>query len=546
MKFLYLFIFLLIFPPQVKAKESRRIILTIGISHFKDKTYHNLKYASKDGTKLGKFLEQSWKNITYKKNLFSTKKKNITKKMIMASLREIQRKNFSKDDIVIIYISTHGTLTKNKRTAKLEKYLVTSTTDSKNIENTGFPFKKLQQIFRQLKSQKKALILDSCFSGTGKSVFSNEVKEEIKKYKGVLAPYEEFNVAKGEILLFSSQGNEPSQENRALGGSVYTYYLLEGLKKDRNQDGVITLTEAHDYARARTSTFTKGTQNPTSMLTLEGVDPIYIKGHLSDEKALIRANLTSNQIYEVFIDGEYKGLLDKGVVFPSGKRKLILRDPRKGKNVLEIVYRFKGGKEYSVSTLLRLRPKNHSLLISYGLFNVLGEQKSRYLPQTESGLGLQYIRRTFWNKYDIRFSLDYYKTNEENPSYNKESFIKQIRKTLIFSTHAEQRESLPFLSRGDGHLLTSFYWGFGPSLLSLSLEKDFYNINNKSVLIYSESEKTTYRPGLSGKLGVSFRSLFNNLYAELGLTLHSYLSPFDDENTFLFTIGPHFSLGYNW
>ena len=195
MKYCFILFSCFFFLHSAHGKTARKLILTIGISHFKDKSYHKLEYASKDGKKLSQFLKKSWKDISFKRNLSSTPKKKISKAIILNSLREIESANFSKEDIVIIYISTHGTLAKNKTTGKLEKYLVTSLTKSKDITCTGLPFKTLKKIFHRLKSQKKALILDSCFSGTGKSVFSQAVKKEIQKYKGVLPLYREFNVA---------------------------------------------------------------------------------------------------------------------------------------------------------------------------------------------------------------------------------------------------------------------------------------------------------------------------------------------------------------
>ena len=154
MKYYFFLIYFLLVYQSIEAKTERRLILTIGISHFKDKNYHKLKYASKDGKKLSQFLKKSWKEISFEKNIFSTSNKKISKGSILRSLREIENKNYSEQDIVIIYISTHGTLAKNKTTGKLEKYLVTSQTDSKNISETGLPFKTLKDFFTKLKSKK--------------------------------------------------------------------------------------------------------------------------------------------------------------------------------------------------------------------------------------------------------------------------------------------------------------------------------------------------------------------------------------------------------
>jgi hypothetical protein len=82
--------------------------------------------------------------------------------------------------------------------------------------------------------------------------------------------------ARGLVLLTSSSADEDSQESDAIAGSYFSHHLMSGLRgsADRSGDRRITLSEAYEYAYARTVAETAetaaGAQHPTFDYDLKG------------------------------------------------------------------------------------------------------------------------------------------------------------------------------------------------------------------------------------------------------------------------------------
>jgi hypothetical protein len=80
----------------------------------------------------------------------------------------------------------------------------------------------------------------------------------------------------GEVLLTSSAADEVALESREIAGSFFTHHFISGLRgaADASGDGLVTLTEAYQYAYAHTIKTTGetiiGTQHPAYDYRLSG------------------------------------------------------------------------------------------------------------------------------------------------------------------------------------------------------------------------------------------------------------------------------------
>jgi hypothetical protein len=113
-------------------------------------------------------------------------------------------------------------------------------------------------------------ILDACRSGV--------VNRTKGAHKGPAFEIEAEGIedTRGLVLLTSSSANEDSQESDALAGSYFSHHLASGLRggADRSGDRRVTLSEAYEYAYARTVAETAetaaGAQHPTFSFDLQG------------------------------------------------------------------------------------------------------------------------------------------------------------------------------------------------------------------------------------------------------------------------------------
>ncbi len=133
--------------------------------------------------------------------------------------------------------------------------------------------------------------------------------------------------SEGSVLIASSSGLEDAHESEALQGSFFTHHWNAGLRGagDRNQDGVVTLTEAFDYAKALTvrdtALYTATPQHPSFHLDLRGRRDIALS-RLASGDSIIALEQTQGPLQLVHLE---TGLIVLEV--PPGKRHLKLAVP---------------------------------------------------------------------------------------------------------------------------------------------------------------------------------------------------------------------------
>jgi formylglycine-generating enzyme required for sulfatase activity/uncharacterized caspase-like protein len=154
-----------------------------------------------------------------------------------------------KDDLVLFYFSGHGI-----KDAKNKLYLGTCITQKDNsgslVPTSAVDATTLHDRMESSKSQRKVIILDSCYSGAiaqGMTV-KDDGTVRLEDLGG-----------KGRAILTSSTATQYSigaeaTEYGSTGLSIYTRYLVEGIETgaaDLDEDDWISVDELHKYAAER-------------------------------------------------------------------------------------------------------------------------------------------------------------------------------------------------------------------------------------------------------------------------------------------------------
>ncbi|WP_422723977.1 caspase family protein [Hyalangium rubrum] len=314
------------------AYAPRRLALLVGISQFQDPQWRNLRYSGKDATDLAAALKDPARGRFDQVRLLS-RPEETTRTAILAALRELRREATRPDDVVVVYFSAHGTLARDGR-GELKRYLVTRDAAYRDIPQTALGMDELKAEFDQLPSRRRLLVLATCHSGSGKSLLPKELEAELTGIKsGFYArPLEESSRA--SMVFAACDWGETAREDEGLRNDIYTHFLIEGLNgaADRNADGAVTATEAHDHARRRTFAFTEGRQRPSAEILEVGADPVVLSGSIN---RVGRPELFSyNPRLDGFtlkVDGEPRTELPGGAAVPAGRRTVELT---KGDSVL--------------------------------------------------------------------------------------------------------------------------------------------------------------------------------------------------------------------
>jgi hypothetical protein len=168
------------------------------------------------------------------------------------------------------------------------------------------------------------VVLATCHSGSGKSLLPTEVEAELASLKGgpPLRALEE--TSRASIILSASDFGETAREDEGLKNDVYTHFLVEALSGagDRNGDGAVTATEAHDFARRKTWVFSQGRQRPSAEIVEVGADPVILSGSIRRAgQPELYSYAPRLDGFTLRVDGETRAELPGGVaVTPGGHR----------------------------------------------------------------------------------------------------------------------------------------------------------------------------------------------------------------------------------
>ncbi|WP_459925804.1 caspase family protein [Desulfatiferula olefinivorans] len=346
------------------AYEPKVLGLFIGIQEYDDPFWHDLKYPQKDVRDMVSFFSNN-ETLNLDEAMILTKPSDTTREAIWENkLKEFSYKNSSEKDVVIVYVSAHGTVTlgpsgssgDHGESPALEKepYLLTSDSKEGAIPDTAIPLNRFISWFGSLKSNRKVLILDTCHSGRGgKSQLDPYQAKMLRSTKGVL--YKPIEDSWASIILSSCPFGGTSFEDQRLENGVYTHFLLEGMRKgDLDGDGAVSIFEAHNYSIDKTRLFTaenwKIKQVPTAYSEVRGNNPIYVSGKPQHPGVpVLSAYSAESQGVEIYVNCRMKGVFPTGVPMDPGLHDIEFR--KNGKTLYSDRVAFKPDCDYLFAPL---------------------------------------------------------------------------------------------------------------------------------------------------------------------------------------------------
>jgi uncharacterized caspase-like protein len=233
--------------------------LVIGISNFKDPSI-NLKYGAKDATDFSNFLIAQENFRADHVRLLTDA--NATLEKIKSNLGDGWLGRLAQpDDLVLVYVSTHGSPSLEKVDVNL---LVAQDTDKTKLLSTGLPMQFLTTIIKeQVLSKRVVVILDVCHSASAADESQkksdadadsntddsdSETNDAAAKGLNRPAPLDMtgLKLGSGQVVLSSSLKDQVSWESKNYPNSVFTRRLIESLQC-KGKD--TTLRQAYEQLR---------------------------------------------------------------------------------------------------------------------------------------------------------------------------------------------------------------------------------------------------------------------------------------------------------
>jgi hypothetical protein len=217
-----------------------KLALIIANTEYQDTSFAKLTAPGKDAEEFASVLQDqglaAFNNVQV---LLNEEERNIR--------RAIARffKDRKRDDLLLLYFSGHGV-----RSEQGHLFLAATDTEISILEATGIPADFINIAMNNSRSQRQLLILDCCNSGA--FAHGSKSVSAIGKSMGIAAAFEGSGF--GRIVLTATDATQYAWEGDNVVGdtqkSVFTHFLIEGLKgeADRDGDGRINVDELYDYA----------------------------------------------------------------------------------------------------------------------------------------------------------------------------------------------------------------------------------------------------------------------------------------------------------
>jgi uncharacterized caspase-like protein len=149
----------------------------------------------------------------------------------------------TRDDLVLLYFSGHGI------TDEVGALYFTTRQTQRSLAGSISEWTAVSAAFVRskmdlCKSQRKVVIIDSCFSGAFLSNSKHKKGQDVLNLAQLMG--------EGRAILTSSSSAETSQGISDSGLSLYTHYLVQGIESgeaDFDRDGQIKVEDIHQYVR---------------------------------------------------------------------------------------------------------------------------------------------------------------------------------------------------------------------------------------------------------------------------------------------------------
>lgn len=286
---------------QTTEKKYWALIIGVGIyKNREDKTVGSIHDANNIYNALIK--DENWDED----NIKLITGKNATKLNIIRGFQWL-RKNEGKNDVSLIYLSSHGgknEFDKFPFSSNSMSYHTFATYKSFINPFTHITSFELSFLINRLKSQEISVIIDCCYSGgfeelgepkIGLFNILRMIRNKIHNILFKLGFLDELQ-EDGRVILMSSEKDSASWCIPSK-GAFYTMALMESIDKglgDLNNDGYISSEEAHIFSKTRINTLGKYGQRPTIM------------NNYSKELNLVKTDYTVNLFDKIDSNSEWK------------------------------------------------------------------------------------------------------------------------------------------------------------------------------------------------------------------------------------------------
>lgn len=231
-------------PAPLSPYVRRKYALVIGIGRFRDGHIPQLQYAAKDATDFAALLTDPQYGNFDRANVTLLTDAEATRAAILNALQQLILRA-QEDDLVVTYVSSHGSPQKEETGLKGVGYIVTYDTTLDAPWLDGIEYQDFYGKNALIKARRKVAFLDTCYSGQarkrGEKALSIDLGVDERTAKMFVS-------GEGTYVITSSKDNERSYESETIRNSYFTHYVIEAMKRSEEPQ---TVKQIYDYIASR-------------------------------------------------------------------------------------------------------------------------------------------------------------------------------------------------------------------------------------------------------------------------------------------------------
>jgi uncharacterized caspase-like protein len=239
--------------------------IVVGIDRYASKVIRPLQWARADAEELARMLEGGFHPSQRDVRLLLDE--DATKRAVTAEIGDRLARAASDGDLVLLYFACHGSPEIERDGQPISRYLVLHDTDPDQLFASGVDLEDdLLAMLRRIAGPRWVLVLiDACFSGIGggRTFEGPRYRRSRSLNRDIRIPMSlnEMQLGEGRIILTACDDNQVAREHKELRHGVFTYHLLESLRRAR-PTATVSILQLHEEVRAAVLEASDGAQRP--------------------------------------------------------------------------------------------------------------------------------------------------------------------------------------------------------------------------------------------------------------------------------------------
>lgn len=261
--------------------------LVIGINTFEDPAVPKLHFASKDAKDFAQYLRDP-KGGRFPESNVTVLTDEAAKLQTIREGIGLLRVKAQPDDLVVIYISSHGS--PRSIDPNGVSYIIAADTHTDTPERLYASSLQMidlvQQINREIRARRVVLLLDTCYSGDAQGkdvdeasgskgitrVWSAEPPAQAPSSQGYSEALDNLHFGYGRAVITASRANQQSWESETYRNGYFTHFLLAALTVENSAPLEHVFRSLKEEVSTSVKAEKKADQTPTSQFSDQGQD----------------------------------------------------------------------------------------------------------------------------------------------------------------------------------------------------------------------------------------------------------------------------------